>query len=273
MSAVIGAAGRRRRRISIRSTLLRSWRTLPGQACDCSIASASSPSRRRGRPVASQICSMKYSTSSGMSSRRSARAGTRTGTTFRRWNRSSRKRPSAISVAQVAGGRGDHAHVDLHVGVAADPPEALLDQHAQDAALGLARHVGDLVEEEGAAVGLFEDADLARGAVAALRRTARRPCAPASCRGADGHEARCARRRLAWIRRATISLPEPGGPEISTRLLVGATLVDHLAQLLDRRRTCRPGPGRDRRVRSAASRAAAAASPAPARPPGPGGRT
>ena len=37
-------------------------------------------------------------TSKGMSLRRSRRDGTRIGTTFRRWNRSSRNRPSAISV-------------------------------------------------------------------------------------------------------------------------------------------------------------------------------
>ena len=33
-----------------------------------------------------------------------------------------------------------------------------------------------------------------------------------------------ARRERAWIRRATTSLPAPAGPEISTRLPVGATL-------------------------------------------------
>ena len=32
-----------------------------------------------------------------------------------------------------------------------------------------------------------------------------------------------ARREWAWMRRATTSLPEPAAPEISTRLLVGAT--------------------------------------------------
>ena len=43
---------------------------------------------------------MKKATSSGMSSRRSDEAGTRIGTTLSRWNRSSRKRPSAISAAR-----------------------------------------------------------------------------------------------------------------------------------------------------------------------------
>ena len=38
-------------RIRMRSTTLRSWRTLPGQACTCSVAIASSPKPRRGRPV------------------------------------------------------------------------------------------------------------------------------------------------------------------------------------------------------------------------------
>ena len=46
---------------------------------------------------------------------------------------------------QVARGGGDHADVDLHVLLAADAAEALFDQHAQDSALALARHVADVV--------------------------------------------------------------------------------------------------------------------------------
>ena len=44
---------------------------------------------------------------------------------------------------------------------AADALERLVDQHAQDLVLGLARHVGDLVDEQRAAVRLFQRADLA----------------------------------------------------------------------------------------------------------------
>ena len=81
MSAFITASGSPPARIISRSTLLRSWRTLPGQSCDCSTAMASSPISRLGNPVAYEICSMKYSMRCGMSSRRSASGGTRIGTT------------------------------------------------------------------------------------------------------------------------------------------------------------------------------------------------
>ena len=45
---------------------------------------------------------------------------------------------------------------------------SLFDQHPQDAALGLARHVGHFVEVEGAAMGAFKHADLARLAALAF---------------------------------------------------------------------------------------------------------
>ena len=51
---------------------------------------------------------------------------------------------------------------------AADALEVLLDQHAQDLALRLQRHVGDLVDVERAAVRFLESADLARPAGAIL---------------------------------------------------------------------------------------------------------
>jgi hypothetical protein len=55
MSAVMTASGSPPARIISRSTLLRSWRTLPGQSCDCSTAIASSPIWRFGRPVAANL--------------------------------------------------------------------------------------------------------------------------------------------------------------------------------------------------------------------------
>ena len=61
-------------------------------------------------------------------------------------------------VGQDSRGRGDDAHVDLDGALAADPNEALIGQHAQDLALGRERHVGDLVEEERAAMRLLEQA-------------------------------------------------------------------------------------------------------------------
>ncbi len=59
MSAVMIASGPPPARIITRSTLLRSWRTLPGQTCDCSTAIASCPICRFGRPVVTEIWSMK----------------------------------------------------------------------------------------------------------------------------------------------------------------------------------------------------------------------
>ena len=53
---------------------------------------------------------------------------------------------------------GNDAHVDPHRRVAADPVELAIGQHAQQAGLGVGRHVADLVEKQGAAVGLLEAA-------------------------------------------------------------------------------------------------------------------
>src|SRR5437899_7455723 len=61
MLAVIGSDGAPEARISILSTLLRSWRRFPGHARTCNVARASSANRRFGMPVASLIRSLKYS--------------------------------------------------------------------------------------------------------------------------------------------------------------------------------------------------------------------
>ncbi len=66
-----------------------------------------------------------------------------------------------ISAGEVAVGRGDDADIDLDP-AAADALEGLLLQGAHDLALGFQRHVGDLVEEQRAAMRLLEGADLAR---------------------------------------------------------------------------------------------------------------
>ncbi|KAF1053168.1 MAG: hypothetical protein GAK43_01545 [Stenotrophomonas maltophilia] len=57
---------------------------------------------------------------------------------------------------EVLVGRGDDAHVDVLGLVAADPLEGALLQHAQQLDLQRQRHVADLVEEQGAAVGQLE---------------------------------------------------------------------------------------------------------------------
>ncbi|MNF85416.1 hypothetical protein D3C84_678090 [compost metagenome] len=53
-------------------------------------------------------------------------------------------------------GGGDDPHIHLDRGVAADPVELAIGQHAQQAGLGVGRHVADFVEEQGTAVGLLE---------------------------------------------------------------------------------------------------------------------
>ena len=76
-------------------------------------------------------------------------------------------------------------------------------------------------------MGAFEHADLARAAVLALlaEQLEVHPLGR-HAGGADGDELALA--RAGWRRGSaapTSSLPEPGGPEISTRLLAGATLA------------------------------------------------
>ena len=126
---------------------------------------------------------------------------------------------------QIARGRRDDADVDSDLVGAALALEGLLDQHAQDLLLGLARHVANLVDEQRAAVGLFQRAGLARmlaldcstpnssisirsGVMAAALITTKGPSAR--------FEAACSVR-------ATSSLPEPAGPTIRMRLLALAT--------------------------------------------------
>ncbi len=69
---------------------------------------------------------------------------------------------------KVAVRRRDDADIDLDPARPADPLEGLLLQRADDLALGLERHVGDLVEKQGAAMRALEGADLARRAIDAV---------------------------------------------------------------------------------------------------------
>ena len=63
----------------------------------------------------------------------------------------------------LVGGR-DHAHVDADQFAPADAEELAFGQHAQQPRLQRQRHVADLVEEQGAAIGLLEAADVALAA-------------------------------------------------------------------------------------------------------------
>ena len=58
-SAVTASVTSSLARISSRSTILRNWRTLPGQPWVCSTAMASSPMLRIGRPPAADSRFMK----------------------------------------------------------------------------------------------------------------------------------------------------------------------------------------------------------------------
>ena len=59
---------------------------------------------------------------------------------------------------EVLVGGGDNPHVGLDRGAAADRGVFALLQHAQQPGLGIHRHVADLVEEQGSALGLLETA-------------------------------------------------------------------------------------------------------------------
>ncbi len=64
--------------------------------------------------------------------------------------------PLADQFLQVLVGGGDDAHIDLGGGDPADPVEGPVGQDPQQPGLKLGGHVADLVEEQGAAVGLLE---------------------------------------------------------------------------------------------------------------------
>ena len=77
--------------------------------------------------------------------------------------RSSRKRPSAHLLRQVAVGGGDDAHVDLDRALGADRVDLAFLQGAQQLDLHVQRQLADLVQEQGAAVGLLELAQVLVG--------------------------------------------------------------------------------------------------------------
>ena len=74
MSAVIGWLGSPEARISMRSIMLRSWRTLPGHDCTCSVAMASSP-KRAARQALRRADALDAVRGSARGCRRAARPG------------------------------------------------------------------------------------------------------------------------------------------------------------------------------------------------------
>ena len=70
------------------------------------------------------------------------------------------ERALAHQCVEVAVGGRDDAHVDGDRAIAADPLDLALLEHAQQLGLHGGRHVADLVEEERAALGLLELAEV-----------------------------------------------------------------------------------------------------------------
>src|SRR5690606_35652785 len=57
---------------------------------------------------------------------------------------------------QILVGGGDDAHIHFYRRMAADAVELAIRQHPQQTSLGFGWHIAYLVEEQGAAIGLFE---------------------------------------------------------------------------------------------------------------------
>ncbi len=91
-----------------------------------------------------------------MSSRRARSGGSLTLTTLSRWYRSWRNVPDVDRLGQVAVGRRDQADVHLDRLVGPDPDDLARLERPEQLDLGRERDVADLVEEQGAAVGVLE---------------------------------------------------------------------------------------------------------------------
>ena len=146
--------------ITSRSIRLRSWRTLPGQACASSAARHSGVSSRGRSPDSAQNCCTKWRARIAMSSRRSRNGGTREGDHVEPVVEVLAEAARRDLLLEILVRRGDHAHVDLDRLGSADALEAVLLEDAQDLRLRHQAHVGDLVEEDRAAVGQLELAPL-----------------------------------------------------------------------------------------------------------------
>ena len=138
---------------------------------------------------------------------------------------------------EIAGGRGENAHVHLHAGGTAKAGEGLVHQHPQDLALRLARHVGHFIEIERAAMRLFQSANLAQ--VAAFVLDAEELLFHAvggdGC-GVDGDERPLgARRQLMHLPRRQFLACARGAGNQNAAVGAGDPL-DGLAQLVDGRR-------------------------------------
>ena len=212
---------------------------LPGQSCDCSTAIASAAIRRGGTPIVCATCSRKYCTSSGMSSRRSASDGHADRHHRQAVEQILAELPVGDRLGEVAAGRGDDAHVDL------DPRR----RRRRAGNSGRPARAGSWPGSPAACRRLRRDRACRRAPLRARRPGAagrRSPSTPNSSlsmlsgvivgalRTTNGPSART---DWAWISRAASSLPEPGGPEISTRELAGPSRSMMRLQVGDRRRS------------------------------------
>ena len=69
------------------------------------------------------------------------------------------KRTGCNQCFEVLMRSGDDTHIHMHRFTPADSIERAIGKHAQQASLGVGRHIADLVEKQGAPIGLFEPAD------------------------------------------------------------------------------------------------------------------
>ena len=157
-------AGSRRRWCRRRSSRRRAARRCAARArCPASGSSASccsaSGAKRLLSPFAlADLARGSARPAAATSSARSRSGGRWIGNTFSRYSRSSRSLPLATACRRIAVGGGDDAHVGLLRLGRADAHEGAGLEHAQQLDLQLERHLGDLVEEQRAAVGALEEA-------------------------------------------------------------------------------------------------------------------
>ena len=180
---------------------------------------------------------MKNSISSGTSSRRSARDGTRIGIDAEAMEQVLAEAAGGDLGRQIAARGRDDAHIHMDAGRAADALEVLVHENAQDPVLRLPRHVGDLVDVERAAMRLFEGADAASPARRRSRcRKARPPWLSGVIVAAESTtKGPLARVERLWMVRAVSSLPDPGrAGDQDARIGRGGPL-DRLPELVDRR--------------------------------------
>ena len=108
------------------------------------------------RPSSRVMRIAKCPDSRAMSSARTRSAGTPITSKASRSSRSARKTPRPHQRRQVGMGGGDHPHIDPLRLAAADPLEAAILDHTQQLLLHRHRRGGDLVQEQGAAIGELE---------------------------------------------------------------------------------------------------------------------